>query len=80
VRAGDPLARAAQESNAKVKSSNDLMRSKMMSTINCPGCGSLLEVDDDGGYCEECDNWYELADFEDEDEDYMDYDCKRRSR
>jgi hypothetical protein len=44
----------------------------MMITMNCPGCGSLLEVDDDGGYCDECDSWYELDDFEDEDEDYED--------
>ena len=32
--------------------------------MSCPKCGSKLELDPDGGYCPECDEYWDERDLE----------------
>jgi rubrerythrin len=40
------------------------MSEQMEICYYCPRCGELLELDPDGGYCTNCDTYYDKFDLE----------------
>jgi rubrerythrin len=37
--------------------------------LSCPRCGHLLDMDPDGGYCPNCDDYWPIADLAEHEEE-----------